>query len=137
MSNIQSAQYRYEAESSILCQPQNCFVFRSYSSDALGSMETLALRDVYKNKFLPRTYMDTYGRLQGMIDTLYIEKVHRILQTGKLHLAFLNVKFSYFPELYLPQDDRLKNTQVCWSFFFSLSLHRESIILTTQFEARL
>ncbi|CAN8020472.1 unnamed protein product [Ixodes persulcatus] len=56
---------------------------RSYSSDALGSMETQALRDVYKDKFLPRTYMDTYGRSHGIVDTFYVEEVHRILQTAQ------------------------------------------------------
>ncbi|EEC13168.1 nicotinamide N-methyltransferase, putative [Ixodes scapularis] len=56
---------------------------RSYSSDALGSMETQALRDVYKNKFLPRTYMDTYGRPFGIIDNFHIEELHRIFQTAR------------------------------------------------------
>ncbi|XP_040076421.1 indolethylamine N-methyltransferase [Ixodes scapularis] len=56
---------------------------RSYSSDTLGSMETQALRDVYKDKFLPRTYMDTYGRSLGMIDTFYVEELHSILQTAQ------------------------------------------------------
>lgn len=55
---------------------------RSYSSDALGSIETQTLREVYKNKFLPRTYMDTYGRLFGKIDTFQVEELHRMFQTA-------------------------------------------------------
>ncbi|XP_040072641.2 nicotinamide N-methyltransferase-like [Ixodes scapularis] len=34
---------------------------RNYSSDTLASMETQALRDTYKTKFLAQSYMDMYG----------------------------------------------------------------------------
>ncbi|CAN7945046.1 unnamed protein product [Ixodes pacificus] len=54
---------------------------RSFSSGSLGSKETRALRDTYKNKFLPRTYADEYGRYIGEGVSTELEALHSIFQS--------------------------------------------------------
>uniref|UniRef100_V5HIM3 Putative nnmt/pnmt/temt family n=1 Tax=Ixodes ricinus TaxID=34613 RepID=V5HIM3_IXORI len=55
---------------------------RSFSSDTLGSKETRALRDTYKNKFLPRPYADEYGHFVGEGASAELEVLHDIFQSG-------------------------------------------------------
>ncbi|XP_029826689.2 indolethylamine N-methyltransferase-like [Ixodes scapularis] len=54
---------------------------RSFSSGTLGSKETRALRDTYKNKFLPRTYADQYGRYIGEGVPPELKILHNIFQS--------------------------------------------------------
>ncbi|KAM7300322.1 indolethylamine N-methyltransferase [Ixodes scapularis] len=55
---------------------------RSFSSGTLGSEETRALRDTYKNKFLPRNYADEYGRYIGETVSPELETLRNIFQSG-------------------------------------------------------
>ncbi|XP_040076422.1 nicotinamide N-methyltransferase-like [Ixodes scapularis] len=54
---------------------------RSYSSKTSLTMESQTLRAAYKEQFLPRTYMDVYGRLTGEAITSMAENLHRIFQS--------------------------------------------------------
>ncbi|XP_040064289.1 indolethylamine N-methyltransferase-like [Ixodes scapularis] len=54
---------------------------RSFSSGTLGSKETRALRDTYKNKFLPRNYAGEYGRYIGERVSPELETLHSIFQS--------------------------------------------------------
>lgn len=53
---------------------------RSYSSDPLGTMDSQALRAVYKEQFLPRPYMEMYGHFTGEASTFHKE-LHDIFRS--------------------------------------------------------
>ncbi|XP_040071041.1 indolethylamine N-methyltransferase [Ixodes scapularis] len=55
---------------------------RSFSLDTFGSKETRALRNTYKNKFLPRNYADEYGRYIGEGVSTELEVLYNIFQSG-------------------------------------------------------
>ncbi|KAM7306050.1 indolethylamine N-methyltransferase-like [Ixodes scapularis] len=56
---------------------------RSYSSQALESTESSQqLRAAYKDNFLARAYVDTYGFRTGEASTFQLEELHRIFRSG-------------------------------------------------------
>ncbi|XP_042148736.1 nicotinamide N-methyltransferase [Ixodes scapularis] len=60
---------------------EGCGKIRGSSSNTLGSVETQTLRAAYKEQFLPRTYVDTYGDFTGEAYVSGIKKIVGIFQS--------------------------------------------------------
>ncbi|KAM7307404.1 indolethylamine N-methyltransferase-like [Ixodes scapularis] len=57
---------------------------RSYSSVPLETIDSHALRAVYKENFLPRTYMEMYGHFTGNVSTFHKE-LHDLFRSDLAH----------------------------------------------------
>lgn len=64
-------------------------------------METQALRDTYKTKFLAQSYMDMYGHYPPEAVVPAARQLRGIFHSGKLCLTF--EMFLYVSELYPPR----------------------------------